>query len=231
MKARLYSFRQIRHTDRQDRWYSAEPAWRFVSWERTTLSSWGSSSIIVTLQWSSQPILLRDSNIDFSHGHRASDPTLSEGHLHVRVSRSTSTNAFTTTIYRKSTFTGLMANWNSFVPFSYKKTSVVSMIQQGLSVCSTSMRGDCADQSKRRRCSLQAIYHNFIYTVKFLLPCSVVDLQSTNIVQEFIACWNIQRTRTRINYLSWSNLLQARLLQVVSFSTFFSLSARDKISA
>jgi len=44
---------------------------------------------------------------------------------------------FDTTIYRKETFTGLMTNWHSFVPFSYKKASVVSMIQRALSVCST----------------------------------------------------------------------------------------------
>ena len=30
-----------------------------------------------------------------------------------------------------------MTNWNSFVPFFYKKASVVSMIQQALSVCPT----------------------------------------------------------------------------------------------
>ena len=62
---------------------------------------------------------------------------LSEGHLDVRVSRSTSTNVFTTTIYRKPTFTGLMTHWNSFVPFSYKEASVISMIERALSVCST----------------------------------------------------------------------------------------------
>ena len=61
---------------------------------------------------------------------------LFEGHLDVRVSRSASTNVFTT-IYRKPTFTGLMTNWNSFVPFSYKKASVVRMIQRALSVGST----------------------------------------------------------------------------------------------
>ena len=87
--------------------------------------------------WSRQPITVRCRNIVSSHGHRASDPMLSEGHLDVRGSRSTSTNVFTNTIYRKPTFTGLMTNWNSFVPFSYKKASVVSMIQQILSVCST----------------------------------------------------------------------------------------------
>ena len=89
------------------------------------------------VQWSRQPILLRYRNIVSSHGHRVSDPVLSEGYLDVRVSRSTSTNVFTTTIYRKPTFTGIMNDWNSFVSFSYKKASVVSMIQRALSVCST----------------------------------------------------------------------------------------------
>jgi hypothetical protein len=44
---------------------------------------------------------------------------------------------FDTTIHRKETFTGLMTNWHSFVPFSYDKSSVVSMIQRSLSICST----------------------------------------------------------------------------------------------
>ena len=137
MKARLCSFQRIHLTLRQDIWYGDEPAGRLVPWEKTKLYSWDSFYIIVTLQWSRQPILLRYRNIVSSHGHRASDPMLSEGHLGVRVSRSTSTNVFTTTIYRKPTFTGLFTNWNSFVPFSYEKASVVSMIERALSVCST----------------------------------------------------------------------------------------------
>ena len=36
---------------------------------------------------------------------------------------------FDATIYRTETFTGSMINWQSFVPFSYKKSSVVNMIQ------------------------------------------------------------------------------------------------------
>ncbi len=32
------------------------------------------------------------------------------------------------------TFTGLMTHWNSFVPFSYKKAGVVSMIKRAISV-------------------------------------------------------------------------------------------------
>ena len=51
--------------------------------------------------------------------------------------RQAQTFVFNTTIHRKETFTGLMTNWHSFVPFSYKKSSVVSMIQRALSICST----------------------------------------------------------------------------------------------
>lgn len=50
---------------------------------------------------------------------------------------STSVMVFNTTIHRKETFTGLMTNWNSFVPMTYKKASVVSMIQRAINICST----------------------------------------------------------------------------------------------
>jgi phosphoribosylanthranilate isomerase len=42
---------------------------------------------------------------------------------------------FDTTIHRKETFAGLMTDWHSFVPISYKKSTVVSMIQRALSIC------------------------------------------------------------------------------------------------
>ena len=57
--------------------------------------------------------------------------------LDVRVTRSPERHTFETTIYRKPTFTGLMINWNSFVPLQYKKASVDSMVRRALSICST----------------------------------------------------------------------------------------------
>ena len=84
--------------------------------------------------------------------------------LDVRVSRSTSTNVFTTTIYRKPTFTGLMTNWNSFVPFSYKKASVVSMIQRALSVCSTYSLLDDELNQIRHYCHLNGYPRSFVDT-------------------------------------------------------------------
>ena len=52
-------------------------------------------------------------------------------------SQSTPDFIFDTTIHRKETFTRLMINWHSFVPYAYKKAGVVSMVQRALSICST----------------------------------------------------------------------------------------------
>ncbi|CAF1663857.1 unnamed protein product [Adineta ricciae] len=57
--------------------------------------------------------------------------------LDVRVIRPQNSQQFETTIYRKPTFTGLMTNWHSFVPLQYKKSSIVSMVQRALAICST----------------------------------------------------------------------------------------------
>ncbi|CAF3266778.1 unnamed protein product [Rotaria sp. Silwood2] len=46
--------------------------------------------------------------------------------LDVWVTRTPETKKFQTAVYRKKTFTGLMIKWNSFVPGSYKKGSVVT---------------------------------------------------------------------------------------------------------
>ena len=89
---------------------------------------------------------------------------LSEGHLDVRVSRSTSTNVFTATIYRKPKFTVLMTNGNSFVPFSYKEASMVSMIQRVLSFCSTySLLADELNKI-RHYCHLNGYPRDFVDT-------------------------------------------------------------------
>ena len=35
-----------------------------------------------------------------------------------------------TSVYRKSTFTGLLQNWNGFVPFTYKKGLIKTLIDR-----------------------------------------------------------------------------------------------------
>ena len=44
---------------------------------------------------------------------------------------------FQTKIYRKSTFTGLITKWDSFVPRSYKYSAISSMIYRAIKICST----------------------------------------------------------------------------------------------
>jgi hypothetical protein len=56
--------------------------------------------------------------------------------LDVLVTRSIDSKKFHTTVYRKPTFTGLMIKWDSFVPMQYKKSSIVSLVQRALYVCS-----------------------------------------------------------------------------------------------
>jgi hypothetical protein len=43
---------------------------------------------------------------------------------------------FQTTVFRKSSFTGLMLKWNSFVPKQYKTGSIISIVQRAINVCS-----------------------------------------------------------------------------------------------
>ncbi|CAM4847719.1 unnamed protein product [Rotaria magnacalcarata] len=46
-------------------------------------------------------------------------------------------HTFETTIYRKPTLTGLITNWNSYVPIEYKKSRITSMIDRALRISST----------------------------------------------------------------------------------------------
>ena len=68
-------------------------------------------------------------SIKFTNENEAND---SLPFLDVRVTRSPDRRTFETTIYRKPTFTGLMINWDSFVPMQYKKAGIDSMIRRAL---------------------------------------------------------------------------------------------------
>ncbi|CAF4227154.1 unnamed protein product, partial [Rotaria sordida] len=57
--------------------------------------------------------------------------------LHIQVIRSSEQQCFETTLYRKPTFTGLLTNWNSYIPIQYKKASIVSMVNRAFNICST----------------------------------------------------------------------------------------------
>ena len=44
---------------------------------------------------------------------------------------------FSTSIYRKPTFTGLLLKWNSFVPYFYKISAISSLIYRAIRICSS----------------------------------------------------------------------------------------------
>ncbi|CAF1601783.1 unnamed protein product, partial [Didymodactylos carnosus] len=54
-----------------------------------------------------------------------------------RNNNSTGSRTFTTTIYRKPTFTGLLLKWTSYVPMSYKISAISSMAYRAIRICST----------------------------------------------------------------------------------------------
>ena len=72
-------------------------------------------------------------SIKFTHEIEANE---SLPFLDVKLTRLSEGYTFEMTIYRKPTFTGLMTNWESFVPMNYKKASIDSMIRRALSICS-----------------------------------------------------------------------------------------------
>ena len=73
-------------------------------------------------------------------------------------------------IHRKKTFTGLMTNWHSCVPFLYKKSSVVSMIQQTLSICSL------YSLLAKELVKIHAICQNNDYLIQFIDTRIGIDL-------------------------------------------------------
>jgi len=50
--------------------------------------------------------------------------------------RNNTFTSFSTTIYRKPTYTGLIMKWNSFVPHSYKVSTISSMVYRAIKICS-----------------------------------------------------------------------------------------------
>ncbi|CAF4603965.1 unnamed protein product, partial [Didymodactylos carnosus] len=50
--------------------------------------------------------------------------------------RTTITPSYQTTVYRKPTYSGLMTKWDSFVPFSYKKLALNTIIKRAIHICS-----------------------------------------------------------------------------------------------
>ncbi len=46
-------------------------------------------------------------------------------------------NTFTTSVYRKPTYTGLLTKWSSYVPRSYKVSAISSMVYRPIRISSS----------------------------------------------------------------------------------------------
>ncbi|CAF4078830.1 unnamed protein product, partial [Rotaria sp. Silwood2] len=60
-------------------------------------------------------------------------PTISS----TKNSTQNSSKSFATTIYRKPTYTGLITKWSSFVPHTYKVSTISSMVYRAIRICSS----------------------------------------------------------------------------------------------
>ena len=75
--------------------------------------------------------------------NRISSLSLSENEVGPPTLKNKS-NSFSTSIYRKPTFTGLLLKWNSYVPHSYKVSAISSMVYRAIQISSSysSMHSD-----------------------------------------------------------------------------------------
>ena len=57
--------------------------------------------------------------------------------LITRTSSNSSKNFVSTTIYRKTTYTGLLTKWQSFIPRSYKVSVISAVVYRAIKICSS----------------------------------------------------------------------------------------------
>ena len=82
-----------------------------------------------------------NSNLNISSTYIPLKNDINESNNNLRFKRKTTTPNFTksfaTTIYRKPTYTGLITKWNSFVPYSYKVSTISNMVYRAIRICSS----------------------------------------------------------------------------------------------
>ena len=57
--------------------------------------------------------------------------------LEIKIVRNTEKKAFETSVYRKSTFSGVFTNFKSFIPMTYKTGLLETMLFRCFSICSS----------------------------------------------------------------------------------------------
>ena len=125
--------------------------------------------------------------------------------LDVLVIRSFERHRFETTIYRKPTFTGLLTNWNSYVPKQYKKASIVSMANRALIICSTYTLL-VSEFNEIRRIGLNNDYPlSFIDTIIGIKLSQYIDKNNGKLNEPSIGCVK-QKMYVELPFISSSTL-------------------------
>ena len=81
-----------------------------------------------------------DNNIVFTYEEEKNN---SLSFLDIQITRlninniTNNSKLFATTVHRKSTYAGLITKWHSFVPHSYKISTISNMVYRAIKICST----------------------------------------------------------------------------------------------
>ena len=113
--------------------------------------------------------------------------------LDVRVKRNL--NTFTTTVHRKTTFTGLYHKWDSFTPRKYKINLIRTLTYRCLRICSSS----------------------------FLLQSALFDLKKTLLQNGYprgVLCYNMNHVLNREKNKSAEPIAKERYIPCLAFFRF-----------
>ena len=80
--------------------------------------------------------------------------------LDVKITRDN--GSFNTSVFHKSTFTGLYTNVDSFIPFTFKKDLVMSLLNRYFNICSTYITFHSELDNFKKLFSLNGYPRNFL---------------------------------------------------------------------
>ena len=85
--------------------------------------------------------------------------------LDIKIIRNTEKKAFETSVYRKSTFSGVFTNFKSFIPMTYKTGLLETMLFRCFSICSS------YEKFHEEIVKLKEIFKRNSYPEKFIDRC------------------------------------------------------------
>ena len=98
--------------------------------------------------------------------------------LDIEITRSN--GRFSTSVYRKPTFTGLFTNFHSFVPLAYKRSLVCCLLHRIFHLCS-SYENFHVQLASRKDCQLEWFPHSHVRSTCSSLPQQALQTQTTSL--------------------------------------------------